>query len=250
MSVEFDDSFTLGKTIYSTDTFEHQHYSEFLDMYDANYIKFKQPISLKEFKKTEKYLKDFHQKNGQTHLKFKFPKNITFSDELNTYLQQEKYDIDSLELFKLKKTNFPSLSQSTDIDIDLVTLNHLDDLLILRFNLNKEYGKDYAHRKNDLIKEHLQPSNIQFLIAYYKKIPAGCVNVISTDSTLEIDDLYVHEDFRNKQIASFLQGKVIEMAQDKEVILQADGNDTPREMYLKQGYELQSNRFEIFKLFS
>jgi hypothetical protein len=40
------------------------------------------------------------------------------------------------------------------------------------------------------------------------------------------------------------------MAQDKEVILQADGNDTPREMYLKQGYELQSNRFEIFKLFS
>lgn len=62
MSVEFDDLFTLGKTIYSTDTFEHQHYSEFLDMYDANYIKFKQPISLKEFKKTEKYLKDFHQK--------------------------------------------------------------------------------------------------------------------------------------------------------------------------------------------
>ncbi|WP_251750271.1 GNAT family N-acetyltransferase, partial [Staphylococcus aureus] len=62
--------------------------------------------------------------------------------------------------------------------------------------------------------------------------------------------LYVHEDFRNKQIASFLQRKGIEMAQDKEVILQADSNDTPREMYLKQGYELQSNRFEIFKLFS
>ena len=150
----------------------------------------------------------------------------------------------------MKKTNFPSLSQSTDIDIELVTLNHLDDLLILRFNLNKEYGEDYAHRKNDLIKEQLESSNIQFLIAYYKKIPAGCVNVISTDSTLEIDDLYVHEDFRNKQIASFLQRKVIEMAQDKEVILQADGNDTPREMYLKQGYKLQSNRFEIFKLFS
>ncbi len=29
MSVEFDDLFILGRTIYSTDTFEHHHYSEF-----------------------------------------------------------------------------------------------------------------------------------------------------------------------------------------------------------------------------
>lgn len=250
MSVRFDNLFTLGKTIYSTDTFVHQHYSEFLDMYDANYIEFKCPVSLKVFKETENYLKEFHQKKGQAHLKFKFPENTTFSDELKIYLQQEAYDIEPLELFKLKKINFPSLLQSTDINIELVTPSHLDNLLALRFNLNKEHGEDYAHRKNHLIKEQFDSSNIQFLIAYYKKKPAGCVNIIHTDTTLEIDDLYVHEDFRNKQIASFLQEKAIEIAQDKEVILQADGNDTPREMYLKQGYELQSSRFEIFKRFN
>ena len=248
MSVRFDNLYTLGKVVYTTDTFEHQHFSDFLDMYDANFINFKQPVSLAEFKEAEHYLKEFHQKTEQEHLKFKFLENTTISEELQTYLQQEGYELEPEELFKLNKLNFPTLTPSTEIEIKLVTSSELEDLLALRFDLNKEYGVDYAHKKNDLIKEQVEANSIQFLIAYFKQRPAGCVNLISSEDTLEIDDLYVHEDFRNKRIASFLQATAIEMSQDKEVILLAAAEDTPRKMYLKQGYELQSHRLDIFKL--
>ena len=244
----FDSLFSLGHIIKEDDLFQHNHFSDFLDLYDANFIQFKKMPSLAEFIAIENYLTVFHQNNGQEHLKFRFPENCSFSEELKDYIGNNNYTSDILEFFILEKDNFPKLPLNHLIEVKVVSSDTLDDLLKLRYDVNKEYGTDYAKRKNNLIVEKLKDEKLTFLIAYYENQPAGCLNLIETSSTLEIDDLFVDPTFRNKKIASYLQQKTIQLSNEKSIILLADANDTPRNMYLKQGYQLQGERYDIFKM--
>lgn len=248
-TITFNDLFTLGEVIKTNQLYEHFYFSKFLDMYDANYINFKQNPNLEHFKEAEDYLKQFHLHNGQYHLKFRLPSDTTPAEELSVYLKKENYDIDQLELMVLKKENFPELIQINDIEIKRVNLENLKDFLDLRYNNDKLYGEDYAKRKTDLLIKQFKEPSITFLVAYYKNAPAGCVNLIETINTLEIDDLFVHKHFRHKKIASFLQHSAILHAYDKQIFLNADANDTPRNMYLKQGYQILATRYDISKTF-
>ncbi|MHA6260051.1 GNAT family N-acetyltransferase [Sporosarcina sp. CAU 1771] len=78
--------------------------------------------------------------------------------------------------------------------------------------------------------------------------PAGCVEVIIADETVEIDDLTVDESFRNKGIGSRLQKFVMESFPNRVVLLVADGEDTPREMYKKQNYNYYGFKYEVQKI--
>ena len=85
------------------------------------------------------------------------------------------------------------------------------------------------------------------LIAYLGKKPVGIVDLIITSHTLEIDGLGVMEQYRHNAIGSSIQSHVGKLAKTKPVILVADGEDTAKDMYIKQGYTYLGFRYQILK---
>ncbi|WP_052044358.1 GNAT family N-acetyltransferase [Alkalihalobacillus alcalophilus] len=64
---------------------------------------------------------------------------------------------------------------------------------------------------------------------------------------IEIDNLHVDDNYQKRGIGRQLQKAVMNEFPDKTVILIADGDDTPREMYQKQGYQYLSFMYEVLK---
>lgn len=246
--ITFDDICILGKIVTENAQYKHYHYPEMLVRYDSNFIEFKSTPSITEFKEAESYLREFHLKQNQKHLKFYFPANIKPTVELIDLLTDRGYEIGFLELYTIDPKDFPSVKSNPEIDIQVVTDNNLAVLLKLQYQHDLSYGIDFAMQKADLIKRQFEDQYMQQVLAFYKGVPAGCVDVIISKDTAEIDNLTVDELFRNKGIGSRLQEFVMETFPNKIVILVADGEDTPREMYKKQNYHYHGFKYEAQKI--
>ena len=204
-NITFGDIYTLGNIVAENTHYRHFHYPEMLAMYDSNYIEFKTLPSLKEFKEVENYLSDYHLSRGQKHLKFYFPENIKPQGELSQYLTDVDYEIGYLELYAIQPEHFPPVKNNSDIEIQVVTEKNLEVLIDLRYKNDLEFGTEFAKQKVDLIKRQFESQDIQQVLAFYMGSPAGYVDVIISDETVEIDDLAVVESFQNKGIGSRLQ---------------------------------------------
>ena len=247
MHVTFKDTYTLGNIVNETNLFLHYHYPEMLMRYDSNFIEFKMLPSLAEFEEAEKYLKEFHLSKGQKHLKFYFPENINLSDELNAYLTDTSYEIGFLELYTIEPKCFPAVENNSEIDSQLVTDKTLAMLLDLQYKHSLAYGEAFAKQKIDLIKRQFVNPAIQQLLAFYKGEPVGYLDIIISSKTIEIDDLSVSQAFQRKGIGSHLQRYAMDLFPEKTVLLMADGEDTPREMYKKQQYKNVGFKYEVQK---
>lgn len=247
--ITFEDIFTLGNIVSENAHYKHFHYPEMLIRYDSNFIEFKNLPSLTEFKKVEEYLRDYHLKRGQKHVKFYLPANIKPEGELNAYLTDMGYEMGFLELYAIQPSDFPTVRSNPDIDIQMVTEENLEILINLKYKSDLEFGSEFARQKTDLIKRQFDDPAIRQVLAFYKGSPAGYVDVIISGETVEIDELTVDEMFRNKGIGSRLQKFVMDSFSKKTLILVADGEDTPKEMYKKQNYEYLGFKYEIQKVY-
>ena len=247
--ITFEDIYTLGKIVAENAQYKHYHYPEMLTRYNSNFIDFKTLPSLTEFKVAEDYLREYHLKNGQKHVKFHFPANKKPTEELIDNLTDMGYEIVFLELYAIQPKHFPPVKNNPDIDIQVVTDKNLEELLNLQYQHVLNYGSEYAKQNADLVKRQFEDQNIQQVLAFYKGAPAGYVDVIISSETVEIDNLTVDELFRNKGVGSRLQKFVMGLFPEKIVILVADGEDTPREMYKKQNYEYYGIKYEAQKIY-
>ena len=247
--ITFEDIYILGKTVEENDLYRHYHYPEMLVRYDSNFIEFKTLPTLTEFKEVENYQREFHMNRGQKHVKFSFPENVKPEGELISYLTDKNYDIGFLELYAIQPKEFPTVRSNPDIDIQIVTDKSLQAFLDLQYIYDVEIGKEFAEQKADLIKRQFNDRDILQVLAFYKGEPAGYVDVIISNETVEIDNLTVDESFQKKGIGSRLQKFVMDTFPEKVVILVADGEDTPREMYIKQNYRYKGFKYEIYKIY-
>ncbi|MCP1143205.1 GNAT family N-acetyltransferase [Lysinibacillus endophyticus] len=247
MKVTFVQINILGEIIYEDDYVKHYHFQEMLTRYDSNYIEFKKMPSVEEFQQWEKSLREFHRKNNQNHLKFKFPPNEQIPDTLKYYLKRVQYNIGFLELYSIQPSQF-SIRKNGSVNVQFVTEEQLEPFLKLQYNEDVKYGVNFAKEKQQLQLRRFNDADTYFLIAYFEGIPAGYVEVIEKESTVEIDNLFVLEEQRHKGIGGHLQQAVMEKFPNKTVILVADGEDTPKDMYQKQGYEYQGFQFEVSKV--
>lgn len=237
MQITFEDIYIHGHLECENDLYKHYHFPEMLLRYDSNYIEFKGFPTLDELKNAESFLKGYHRKNGQKHVKFKFPTNEKIPAELVNYLNQEKYDIGSLELYAIQPNQFPEVKDHPDIEVQIVTEQNLKAFLAIQYQQDILFGSNFAQQKVDLNKRIFENPNFLQLLALYKGTPAGAVDVIISKDTVEIDNLGVDEAFQKKGIGSRIQKFVMNTFPDKTVILVADGQDTPKEMYKKQNYQ-------------
>ncbi|MFD1851732.1 GNAT family N-acetyltransferase [Oceanobacillus bengalensis] len=250
MKITFEDIYTIGHVIAENELYRHIHYPEMLTRYDSNFIAFKRMPSLDAFVETVGFLRDFHLRNGQKHVKFYFPENEKLGTTLVDYLKKHNYETGFLELYAINPRDFPTLEINPDIVVQSVTEDTMKGYIDLQYKIDLQFGENFAKQKVDLNKKHFKDPAILQVIAFYKGEPAGCLDVIITADTVEIDGLEVLEMFRNKGIGSRLQRFVMERFPDKRVILVADGEDTPREMYQKQNYQFLGFQYEVQKIYN
>ncbi len=246
--ITFNNIYTAGQSIYENEIYRHYHYPEMLLMYDSNFIAFKVLPSLTEFKEAEVYLRDYHLKRGQKHVKFYFPDNEKPDSELMNYFSDSGYDVGYNVLFAIQPVQFPRIDPHPDIDIQAVTNENVETYLNLQYEADLQFGEDFAAQKIDMHKRNFMDRSIQQIMAIYKGMPAGSVDVILTDKTAEIDGLSVKERFQKKGIGARLQKFVMDKYFNKTVILVADGQDTPRKMYQKQNYQNLGFQYQVQKV--
>ena len=71
--------------------------------------------------------------------------------------------------------------------------------------------------------------------------------MIESEETIEIDSFGVIKEMRGQGIGRAMQGFVANYAKHKPLILIADGEDTAKEMYIKQGYTFISYCYSVIK---
>lgn len=245
----FQNIHTIGHVVQENNQYRQFHYPEMLIRYDSNFIEFKRMPSLKVFIEAESYLRDFHFQHGQHHVKFVFPENEKPGIELMDYLHKLDYEIGFLELYAIQPDQFPAVNENEDIKVYKVEGDHVKAFLALRYRQDMQSGKEFADQKVNLTHSQLEDPAFMQLIAYYQGAPAGSADVIITDDTVEIDDLDVKESFQRKGIGSRLQQLVMQTFPNKTVILVADGEDTPREMYQRQQYRYYGFQYEAQKIY-
>lgn len=247
--ITFKNIFTLGHILDDNSRYTHIHYPEMLVRYDSNFIELKEIPTLDYFKEIEGYLREFHLQYNQNHLKFRFPENEKLTKDLEEYLIRKHYTIDFLELYAIKPQDFINIEEVVDIDVQLATEENLTDLIQLKYQSDLEYGEEFAKQKTDLVKRQFLDSNIQQVLAFYQGEAVGYVDLILSDETVEIDEFTVVETYQKRGIGSQLQKFVMDSYSEKTIVLVADGEDTPREMYQRQNYQYLGFQYEGTKEF-
>ena len=246
--ISYKHIFEEGKIVKETTRWIHFHNLELLFQYDSNYIQFKTMPSKEEFEEAEDYLKAFHAKTGQNHLKFIFPENEKLMSELlEEIVYKKNYDVGFTELYAINPSQFPLVKNNADIFVREVTEENLEEFMQLEYIQDLEFGIPFADGKTKLYKQNFLNESIVQLLAYYKGQPAGALEIIVAEETAEIDGIFVCEEFQRNGIAAKMQRYVMDRFPDKTVILLADGEDTPKEMYKKQNYVFQGFQYEALK---
>ncbi|GAA0498169.1 GNAT family N-acetyltransferase [Salinibacillus aidingensis] len=239
---------TIGHITEDNDFYRQYHYPEMLIRYDSNFIEFKQMPTLVQLKELEQNMREFHRQYNQRHLKFEFPDNQKPVFDVMNYLKENKYDVGFLELYSIEPDQFPRVENHPDIEVKEVTDELFNDFIKLQYKQDIENGEEFAKGKIQLNERQHKNDQYMKVVAYYKGKPAGTMNVILSEQTVEIDDLAVLEEHQRKGIGSRLQRFVMDRFPESTIILVADGEDTPREMYQKQGYQYQGFKYEALKI--
>lgn len=249
MNITFQNIHKIGHIIYEDALYRQYHYPEMLSRYDSNFIEWKQMPTLEEFKKIEQALHTFHQQHGQHHVKFVFPADEKIPAPITSYLKEENYNIGFLELYTIQPSQF-TVAKDPNINVQSVTEKNLDDFLKLQYNEDLKYGENFATQKQTMIRRQFQEESDRYQILAYNKegVPVGSVEISEKEHTAEIDNLFVIESHQRKGIGGQLQRRVMDQFSDKTIILVADGEDTPRDMYQKQNYKYQGFQYEVLKV--
>mgnify|MGYP001761324204 FL=1 len=152
-----------------------------------------------------------------------------------------------MELYAIEANELRQLPQNNQVIIQQVTEQNIDDYVYIHNYFALPFGEQYAKENAKQIKECFLSDGKNRLIAYLGKKPVGIVDLIITSHTLEIDGLGVMEQYRHNAIGSSIQSHVGKLAKTKPVILVADGEDTAKDMYIKQGYTYLGFRYQILK---
>lgn len=247
MQVTFQDVHHYGAISQITDTYYINHFPEILDMYDGNFLTFRINPDLPTLKAAEEALRRFHQQNQQDHLKFVFPVDTQLKSDCRNYLETQGYSFSVTELYQITPKDFRG-ETAENIEVQWVNQQNQADFLRELYQEALPFGAGFAERKRDMVASQIDQPPYRQLLAYYKGQPAGFVQLIEGKSTTEIDNLCTLPAFRKRGVATAIQQKVMTAYPEQTVLLVADGEDTPRKMYQKQGYQLRGFQIEALKM--
>lgn len=242
---------------YSEITEENDFFIQFTneeipDRYDANYVLLKFSPSLPEFKLIEKMHIEYQEAIQQKHLKFNWPENTGLHPELLNYFNQENYKIGMQNLYWVVPELFNVKNINKTLCIQKVTDQNLDDFLNINLEEDILHGRDFFEHKKRMYAYQYQLENTTFILTYLKDEPVGSLILIDSKDYLEVDNVLTKEEFRKNKIATTMLNYVVSelLTPEQSVILVADAEDTPKEMYEKMGFQTNAYQITAQKLIS
>lgn len=227
----------------------HYHTPSQLVKYYANYFQYKVTPDVDTFMTDYETQKIFHEQRGQKHALFIFPENEVLNEALQEKAKTLGFTVEKMELYLLKE-----MPKSKDSEIEVVQVLNDDDVFLDFLQICREgdleYGEEFADLKERTHRRDLLNPQILQFVGYQHGFPAGKVEAVESAQYVELDDFYVLDAMRKQGVGTALQQAIWHYAEQvgKRVILIADGNDSPREMYQRQGYELVSERYELLRV--
>lgn len=235
----FKNTYLFSSIITQTPYFTQYHQAKMPDVKQLNFMSFHFNPVLENFQFLESWQKDFHQEADQRFLRFHWPEDEGIYPEVFTYLNENGYQLGRMELLKINPQNFLVSSSQPPIAITRLNKDNIKNYLNLNYEADLEHGKVYAEQKQIQYQGYLKRPHIQPYLAFQDNHLVASIDLIVVKSSIEINSLYVDPKYRRQGIASALQGKAMEVAKENEtdLILIADAEDTPVDMYKQQGYE-------------
>ena len=247
MNLSFQDIFVFAELKLEKDVFKHYTLDEVKDRYDSNFIAFKVMPTILQFQEVEVYLKQFHFDRDQKFLKFVFPQDMELPVELKKYVIAQGYEINFLEMYATQPTAFIKGRTNTDVKVEYVTKETLPQYTALHYEDALQWGEKYALDKRNMLIRDFHEQRKKQIVAIHNDEVIGSADVIVKEATAELDHFYVLPSYQRQGVGKSIQQFVMNEFVDKIIILVADGEDTPREMYTKQGYNYIGKQISILK---
>lgn len=241
----FNDTHNDANILKQYDRYTHYHTPEQRIKYYANYFLYNEMPDLATFKQDLENQKAFHKQNDQHHLLFIFPENKTIPEDILAYAKSLGLTHEFMELYETRHVTLKEAGDEGIVIKEVINDETLNDFLHACAIGEIEYGQAFVDLKRTQHVKNYNDKKIIQLVAYDNEKPVGKLEAIINDHTLELDDFYVDSHYRNKGIGTKLQRVACEKRDGRSVILIADGNDTAKDMYQKQGYKKVAERHEL-----
>lgn len=217
--------------------------------YDTNKWVYKKVPTIAQWYEDMTQQLQLHQQQHSNHLAFTFPENESLDETWFKLFKDEGFQLGILEFYIIEGVQLATLPKREDIVIKVVNEQNIEDYLNIYYSFALPYGEEFAIESVNLARQsRLNKEDVTLkLLAYLDDKAVGTVDVIETENTVEIDSFGVLESYQHQGIGTTMQSYVGDLTGQRPVILVADGEDTAKDMYLKQGYTYQSFTYHIVK---
>ena len=246
---EFKNIENYSEAVEENDLFTQYTNIETPNRYDSNYVSLKFSPTLQEFKLLEKMHLEYQEALQQKHLKFVWPENTGLHPDLLDYLDQKEYKIGMQNLYWIIPEQFNVKEINNELSIQIVTDQNFEDFLKINLEEDYKHGSEFFEHKKRIYPYQFKQEHTYFILAYLNNLPVGSLILIDSNDYLEVDNVLTHYEFRGNKVATtMLDYAINERAnKDQKVILVADAEDTPKEMYENLGFQYISYQISAQK---
>ncbi|MFE0441626.1 GNAT family N-acetyltransferase [Aerococcus sp. NPDC058936] len=242
----FDNMFTLADTYDETELYYFIGNRKVPSMYSNNKIVLDFVPTAEELDILEDNFLDYAYELNLSYYSFVLPINQPLAPDLFASIGEVGYEISLTKLMVLDPADFKATTKAKDTYGDRLVLKEVDSSIEQDyFNFNQVFDKaiddsgQFAAQKLNYYPWFLAENNTTALAVYIDNKLVAITDVIRLAHAYEIDNFQVLDDYQRQGIGSLIQQWVCDkaLAEGKMVILSADADDTPYDMYIKQGYQ-------------
>lgn len=228
------------RTIYLTPSTPHTFYK--------NAWVYHEMPDLDTWKRDRDEQQRMHLRQGSSHLSFSYPENCELDATWKEILQKEGFQLGILELYAVEPDTFLELNPSQKkVQLMQVDKTTLEDYIEVYREFLVPFGREFTEESIRELRENYKEEPPSRFVAYVYQQPVGIVDLIFTHSTVELDGFGVLESHQRQGIGRAIQREIARLAEGRTMILVADGEDTAKDMYVKQGYVFLSYMYQALK---
>ncbi|MFV8261148.1 GNAT family N-acetyltransferase [Aerococcus viridans] len=250
----FDNMFTLADTYDETELYYFIGNRKVPSMYSNNKIVLDFVPTAEELDILEDNFLDYAYDLNLAYYSFVLPMNQPLAPDLFTSIGEVGYEISLTKLMVLDPADFKATTKAKDTYGDRLVLKEVDSSIEQDyFNFNQVFDKSiddsgqFAAQKLNYYPWFLAENNTTALAVYIDDKLVAITDIIRLAHAYEIDNFQVLDNYQRQGIGSMIQQWVCDkaLAEGKMVVLEADADDTPYDMYVKQGYQDQGMQISL-----
>ncbi|MFW3364206.1 GNAT family N-acetyltransferase [Aerococcus viridans] len=250
----FDNMFTLADTYDETELYYFIGNRKVPSMYSNNKIVLDFVPTAEELDILEDNFLDYAYDLNLAYYSFVLPMNQPLAPDLFTSISEVGYEISLTKLMVLDPADFKATTKAKDTYGDRLVLKEVDSSIEQDyFNFNQVFDKaiddsgQFAAQKLNYYPWFLAENNTTALAVYIDDKLVAITDIIRLAHAYEIDNFQVLDNYQRQGIGSMIQQWVCDkaLAEGKMVVLEADADDTPYDMYVKQGYQDQGMQISL-----